>query len=275
MTGPATDVAPRLSTLRLVCFVPHERDAVHVGLLTPDAQRVVDLLHLGITDITEAFERLQMLRQAAGAIIHGAASTSFAMREVHLVASVPLARSVVQDSNDSTPRFADPATLHGPGGHLGRIESAAARPGLAVVVGDTIHATHDCADDVLQRALIGSVVVLGWPHHGASGAPELRPGAVGPFVAVPRRRPESVMLTRVAPVGDIDGPDAQQILTAPGDAQFFALARAALRSHTLRPGDLLTIFPAVASPSSDAPMAPGSWVRVSAPGLGTLSLAVR
>ena len=275
MIGPAVDVAPRLSTLRLVCFVPHERDAVHVGLLTPDAQRVVDLLHLGVTDMAEAFEQLPMLRQAAGAIIHGAASTSFAVSDVHLVASVPMARSVVQVAEGAAPRFADPSTLQGPGGHLSRTESAAARVGIAAVVGETIDATADCADELLERALIGSVVVLGWPQAGPDGAPELRLGAAGPFVAVPRRRPESVMITRVAPVGEADAPDAQHILPAPDAAQFFALARAALRSHTLQPGDLLTIFPADPASATNAPMTAGSWVRVSAPGLGTLSLAVR
>ena len=47
MISPATGVAPALSALRLVCFVPHERDAVHVGLLSPDAQQVVDLASFG------------------------------------------------------------------------------------------------------------------------------------------------------------------------------------------------------------------------------------
>ncbi len=275
MTGPVTDVAPRLSTLRLVSFVTHERDAVHVGLLTPDAEFVVDLAHLGISDVLEALDQLGMLRQAAAAILHGAAGTSHAVSQVHLVASVPLARSVVQQSSDSTPRFVDPSTLHGPGGHLGRPDAAAARAGLAVVVGATIDATANCADEVLERALIGSVIVLGWPQPGPDGAPELRVGAVGPFVAVPRRRPESVMLTQVAPIGMPDTPHAQQILPVPDESQFFALARAALRSHTLRPGDLITIFPNEAVVAVQSPMLAGSWVRVSAPGLGTLSLAVR
>jgi hypothetical protein len=64
-------------------------------------------------------------------------------------------------------------------------------------------------------------------------------------------------------------------MPAPLDADFFALARAALRSHTLRPGDLITIFPEAAAPDQQSPVSGGSWVRVSAPGLGTLSLVVR
>ncbi len=275
MSDGATDVAPRLSTLRLVSFVPHARDAVHVGLLTPDAQRVVDLTHLGIADVLDALGQLDMLRRTAGAILHGAAGTSHAVTQVHLVAALPLARSVVYVAQDAAPLFADPGTLHGPGGHLGRTEAGAARAGLAAVVGDTIAATMDCGEVDLERALVGGVIVLGWPQDGPDGLPELRPGAVGPYLAVPRRKPESLVSTRVSPVGIPDARDAQQILRAPDDAQFVALARAALRSHTLRPGDLVTIFPDVAASADQAPMTAGSWVRVSAPGLGTLSLAVR
>jgi hypothetical protein len=275
MTSPATDVVPRMSTLRLVSFVPHARDAVHVGLLTPDAQRVVDLAHLGVTDVLDALDQLAMLRQAAAAILHGAASTSYAVSDVHLVASVPLARCVVRTAGYAAPSFADPATLHGPGGHLSRDDARQARAGLAAIIGETIEARTECSDQQLGHALVGSVVVLGWPEAGDDGVPELRVAAVGPYLAVPRRRPESVMITRVAPVGESDAPDAQQIMPAPLDADFFALARAALRSHTLRPGDLITIFPEAAAPDQQSPVSGGSWVRVSAPGLGTLSLAVR
>ena len=283
MSGSATEQGARLSALRLVSFIPHARDAVHVGLLTPDAQEVVDLAHFGINDALDAFERLPMLRQTAGAIVHGAARTAFAVGDVHLVAPIPLVRSVIRVGDRTAPHFADPATLHGPGGHLGRIEAAGARVGLAAVVGEIIEATHRCPDDQLEQALSGSVLVIGWPHTGPDGAPMLMPGAVGPFVAVPRRRPESLMLTHVAPL-DVHGtPDTKQAVPAPADAAFMTLAREALRTHTLRPGDLLTIFPrhepahAVehGSTPQGTPIAGGSWIRATAPGLGTLSLAVR
>jgi hypothetical protein len=274
VTGPATTVAPRLSALRLVSFVPHARDAVHVGLLTPDAQQVVDLTHLGITDALEAIEQLDMLRQTAGAIVHGAARSAHAVSGLHLVAPIPLARSVVQVAGEPAPRFADPTTLHGPGSHLGRKESAGVRVGLAAVVGATVEATPACPDETLEQALVGSVVVLGWPQDGPDGTPVLMPGAVGPFVAVPRRRPESVLITRVAPLAPDPAADEQLVIPAPDESAFFVLARAALRTHTLRPGDLLTIFPPEPVAVERAPLAGGSWVRVSAPGLGTLSLAV-
>jgi hypothetical protein len=274
MTSVVLPQTPRLSSLRLVSFVPAERDAVHVGLLTPDAEQVVDLTYLGIADALEALEQLLMLRQAAGAILHGAARTAHPVSRVHLVAAIPLVRSVVRDGDGSL-HFADPATLQGPGGHLGRREAARSRVGLAAVVGETIAATSLCPDEVLDRALIGTLIVLGWPQQTHELEAVLRPGAIGPFVAVPRRKPESVVLTRVAPIGTEDAHDAQQIIAAPTEAEFFALARAALRSHTLRPGDLLTIFPGEAATEDPAPMIAGSGVRVSAPGLGTLSLAVR
>jgi len=272
---PATDTGARLSALRLVSFIPQARDAVHVGLLTPDAQQVVDLTHLGITDALDAFERLSMLRQTAGAIVHGAARTSFVVSEVHLVAPIPLVRSVVRVTDTTALHFADPATLHGPGGHLGRVEAAEAQVGLAAVVGETIEATRSCSDDQLDVALSGSVLVIGWPQAGPDGAPMLQPGAVGPFVAVPRRRPESLMLTAVAPL-DVHGtPDVKHTLVAPSDAEFLSLAREALRTHTLRPGDLLTIFPGQSLVPQGTVIAGGSWIRATAPGLGTLSLAVR
>ena len=287
MSGPITERGAGLSALRLVSFIPHARDAVHAGLLTPDARQVVDLAHFGINDALDAFEHLAMLRQTAGAIVHGAARTVFAVGDVHLVAPIPLVRSVIRVGDRSAPHFADPATLHGPGGHLGRIEAAGARVGLAAVVGEILETTHRCPDDQLEQALSGSVLVIGWPHAGPDGAPMLMPGAIGPFVAVPRRRPESLMLTHVAPLDAHGTPDTKQAMPAPADAAFMTLAREALRTHTLRPGDLLTIFPQhePERPLDDAvehggalqgtPIAGGSWIRASAPGLGTLSLAVR
>jgi hypothetical protein len=274
MTRPATELPARLSTLRLVSFVPRERDGVHVGLLTPDAQHVVDLAHLGITDVLEAIGQLETLRRAAGAIVHGPSRTAHAVSDVHLVASLPLARSVVVLGDSALVSFADPATLHGPGSHLTRTDALTARVGLAAVVGQTVKATAHCGDDVLVDALVGSTIILGWLQHGAEPEPVLRPGAVGPFLGVPRRHPESVMITRVAPIGTPDAPDAQQILPAPDDRQFFAAARAALRTHALHPGDLITIFPDESAAPALSQVDSGSWVRVSAPGLGTLSLAV-
>jgi hypothetical protein len=275
VTSSAADVAPALSALRLVSFVPHARDAVHVGLLSPDAQHVIDLAGLGITDALEAIEQLDMLRRAAGAILHGAARHAFAVSAVHLVAPIPLARSVVQDSPNSAPRFADPSTLHGPGGHVSRDDAWRARVGMAAIVGTTIEARARIEDAALDAALIGSMLVLGWPQDGPGGERMLLPGAVGPFAAVPRRRPESLMLTRVAPLSATPPADEKEALSAPDGAQFVAVARAALRSHTLRSGDLITIFPANVVPTDRPPVTGGSWVRVSAPGLGTLSLAVR
>ena len=269
-----TNAAEQLSTLRLVCFVTKDRDAVHVGLLTPDAQHVVDLAHLGITDVLEALDQLEMLRRAAGAIVHGPARTAYPVSDVHLVASVPLARSVVQTDASSSVSFADPTTLHGPGGHLSRADARVARAGLAAVVGETIDASMHVSDETLDRALIATTIVLGWPQAGPEPETVLRPGAVGPFVAVPRRHPESVVVTRVAPIGTADEANAKQLLPAPGDPDFFAVARAALRSHALRPGDLIAIFPADPAQTERGPVSGGSWLRVSAPGLGTLSLAV-
>lgn len=272
---PATDTGPRLSALRLVSFIPGVRDAVHVGLLTPDAQQVVDLIHLGITDALDAFERLSMLRQTAGAIVHGAARTAFTTADVHLVAPIPLVRSVVRVADAVTPHFADPTTLHGPGGHLGRVEAAGAQVGLAAVVGETIEATRSCSDGQLDQALSGSVLMIGWPQAGPDGEQIVLPGAVGPFVAVPRRRPESLMLTTIAPL-DLHGTsDVKQTHRSPSDDEFLSLAREALRTHTLRPGDLLAIFPGQVPALESTVIAGGAWIRATAPGLGTLSLAVR
>ena len=267
-------MAERLSTLRLVCFVTSDRDAVHVGLLTPDAQQVVDLAHLGISDVLEAIDQRDMLRRAAGAIVHGPARTAYAVSDVHLMAAMPLARSVVKLDASSSVSFADPTTLHGPGGHLSRTDAAGARAGLAAVVGETLSASADVSEETLDRALIATTIVLGWPQPGSGPDSVLLPGAVGPFVAVPRRHPESLVLTRVAPLGVADDESAQQLLPAPADADFYSVARAALRSHSLRPGDLVTIFPVEPLRAVRGPVMAGSWIRVSAPGLGTLSLAV-
>ncbi len=276
MTTSATAVAPALSALRLVSFVPHERDAVHVGLLSPDAQQVVDLAGFGITDALEAIEQLDLLRRAAGAILHGPARSAFAVSAVHLVAPIPLARGVVQGTPDGAPHFADPTTLHGPGGHLSRDDARGARVGMAAIVGAIIEAHATLDDDALDAALVGSMLVLGWPQDAAGGATTvLLPGAVGPFAAVPRRRPESLMLTHVAPLAAAPAPDEKLVLAAPDGAAFIRVARAALRTHTLRPGDLITIFPDSVAAADRTVVSGGSWIRVSAPGLGTLSLAVR
>ncbi len=281
----AAGVAPSLSALRLVSFVPHQRDAVHVGLLSPDAQQVVDLAGFGITDALEAIAQLDMLRRAAGAIMHGAARNAFAVSAVHLVAPIPLARSVVQASPAGVPQFADPTTLHGPGGHLSRDDAQRAQVGMAAIVGATLAARTPVDDDALDAALVGSVLVLGWPQDGPGGERLLLPGAVGPFAAVPRRRPESLVITRVAPLSAAPlsaavlsaapAADDKVKLAAPDGPEFLAVARAALRTHTLHPGDLITIFPASTVATDRPAVSSGSWVRVSAPGLGTLSLAVR
>lgn len=275
MTSTMTDSVTRLSALRLVSFIPAERDAVHIGLLSLDAQQVVDLAPLGISDAYEALDQLDMLRQTAGAIVHGGARVAFDIRQVHLVAPIPLARSVVRDPVSTALHFADPTTLHGPGSLLGRGDAGAARAGLAAVVGAMLDARSECPDERLDAALIGTVLVLGWPQDDAAGGQRLFPGAVGPFVAVPTRRPESVLISRVAPLPLGDAPDRRSMLAAPNREAFHALARAAVESHTLRPGDLLTIFPSEPEASDGQPMRAGSWVRVSAPGLGTLSLAVQ
>jgi hypothetical protein len=275
MTGSTIRDMDRLSALRLVSYVPPARDAVHVGLLTPDAQQVIDLAPLGISDALDALDQLDMLRRAAGAIVHGAARVAAPVQGLHLVAPIPLVRTVVGAADGSKPpRFLDPVSVHGPGGHLSRADARTARAGLGTIIGLTIAATTHCPDDVLERALVGSTLVLGWEQPDADGVPMLKSGAIGPFLAIPRRRPESLMFTHVAPLGAADGAERKTSALAPGSDAFFALARAALRSHTLRPGDLLTIFPADAT-RGDEPVEGGSWVRVSAPGLATLSLAVR
>jgi len=275
MNDSSPFVAATLSALRLVSFVPHGRDAVHVGLLSLNAEQVVDLETLGISDALEAIDQLPMLRQAAGAIMRGATRHAFPVHAVHLVAPIPLVRCVVQASLLLPPVFADPVTLHGPGGHLSRGDAAKACVGLAAVVGDVVKAGQDRDDRTFDGALVGTVLVLGWPQPGPDGHDVLLPGAVGPFVAVPRRRPESLRLTHVAPLSAVPVDDVEVSLSAPCDDEFLALARVAARSHTLRPGDLLTIFPQSAEPNEPLAVDAGSWLRASAPGLGTLSLAVR
>lgn len=277
------DAAPRLSALRLVSFIPRERDAVHVGLLTLDATQVVDLTPLGITDAYEALAQLPLLRRTAGAIVHGGARVAFDVQSVHLVAPIPLARSVVHDAVSGALEFADPTTLHGPGSAITGDVAATARGGLAAVVGATIDHRSDATDDALDDALVGTLLVLGWEQLGPSGDPIVLPGAVGPFMAVPARSPETVIVSRIAPLAVGPVADQKAQLPAPDRAAFRALARTALRTHTLRPGDLLAIFPALttamapaaAEPVGTTHVAAGSWIRVSAPGLGTLSLAVR
>jgi hypothetical protein len=271
-------VAPRqaLSALRLVSFVPPERDGVRVGMLTPDAQRVIELTPLGIADALDAITQLPMLRQAAGAIVHGSGGDSFPIADVHLVGAMPLARSVVRVGSASAIEFSDPTTVHGPGGHVGRADAAHSRAGLACVVGEELAARSQPDDADLDRALVASLVVLGWPQQGPTDALVLRVGAVGPYAGVPRRHPETLTHALVAPLGaHATVPDVRATVSAPTDAEFFALAREALTSHTLRAGDLLTIFPDVAPQATAEAVAGGTWVRVSAPGLGTLSLAVR
>jgi hypothetical protein len=275
VSGPVTAPRPALSALRLVSFVPPARDGVRVGLLTPDAQRVVELTALGIADALDAIVQLPMLRQAAAAIVHGAGADSFAVTEVHLVGAIPLARSVVCSDDRDALEFTDPTTVHGPGGHLGRDEARASRAGLACVVGEELPARSQPDDETLARALVATLVVLGWPQAGPAGEPVLRIGAVGPYAAVPRRKPETLMHTLVAPLGaHVSVPDERTTLDAPRDEAFLSLARRAVQSHTLQPGDLLAIFPPAPPLELATPVAGGTWVRVSAPGLGTLSLAV-
>ncbi len=274
-TRGTTQAVDRLSAVRLVSFIPANRDAVHAGLLSLDATEVIDLAPFGLTDALEALAQLDMLRRAAGAIVHGPTRAAFATESVHLVAPIPLARSIVAGHGTDVLHFADPTTLHGPGSQLSRTDAAAARGGLAAVLGTTLAAGSELTDGMLDDALVGSMVVLGWPQLGHDQATVLAPGAVGPFLAVPRRSPESILLRRVAPLAASALADETVRVAAPDRRAFHALARSALRSHTLRPGDLLAIFPHESEAAGRPPMLPGSWVRVSAPGLGTLSLAVR
>jgi hypothetical protein len=277
-----TTSAVPLSALRIVSYVPLERDAVHVGLLSSDAQHVVDLAPLGFGDAFDALARTDTLRRTAGAIMHGAARQQTPVRQVHLVAPIPMARSVVRHGTTERVQFAEPTTLHGPGSHLTREHAASAVPGLAAVVGSTLHASSSPDQAELDDALIGSLLVMGWAHDppDASDSPAvpatILAGAVGPFVGVPLRHPDSLTIARISPEqSDLAATtDEHHDVVAPRAEEFVALARQALATHSLHAGDLLVIFPGIVSPST-LRMRAGCWVRVSAPGLGTLSLAVR
>lgn len=271
----ASTAPERLSAIRIVSFVTAARDAVRVGLLTSDAAHVVDLTALGIADAFDAVSAVPMLRRTAGAILHGSAPGRLPVQDVHLVAPVPMARSVVRGPAGVAPVFADPGTFQGPGGHLGGDEARHAAVGLGVIVGALMAAAPAADAASVDAALAGTVLVVGWPQPGPGGERMLLPGAIGPYLAVPCRQPDTLHRTQVPPLlaGAPAVADVRHAVPAPTVADFVALARHARLTHTLQPGDLLVIFPDAAG--ADGPVPAGSWIRGSAPGLGTLSLAVR
>ena len=267
--------------MRLLTFVDPGSGKLHVGALTRNAARVVDLTVIGLDDMFMAVERAANLARIASHLVENEGAVGHPIDQVRIVAPMPGARCVhmglatgalagaraLAVVADPALSFTDPGPLLGPGDEV-RI-----RPGdrwalaVAAVIGE---GGHDVPEDQALRRVAGYAIAGRWlgDASNADGSPAVQ---LGPWLVTPDD----------VGAGD-DGAGTRQtrvvvddVVVAAGSwtvgAPFARLVAAASRQFSLRPGDVLTAV--LATPAGDAcaaTLAPGQRVRLEVDGLGAL-----
>src|SRR5215217_849837 len=84
--------------MRLLTFVAPASGKLHVGALTRDAARVVDLTVIGLDDMFMAVERAANLARIASHLVENDGAVGHAIDQVRIVAPMPGARCVHMSS---------------------------------------------------------------------------------------------------------------------------------------------------------------------------------
>jgi hypothetical protein len=269
--------------MRLLTFVDPGSGTLHVGALSRDAARVVDLTVIGLDDMFMAVERAANLARIASHLVESEGAVGHAVDQVRIVAPMPGARCVHQGlpspgglapgralaiAGDAPLAFTDPGPLLGPGDEV----TARAGDRWALAVAAVLGAGgRDVPEEHALRLVAGYCIAGRWLADAANadGTPAMQ---LGPWLVTPddagaegTARPARIVVDDVAVATG----------TWAVGAEFARLAARASRQFELRPGDVLTtLVPASGGGACAAPLAAGQRVRLEVEGLGALPATV-
>ncbi len=265
--------------MRLLTFVDPASGRLHVGALTRDATRVVDLTVIGLDDMFMAVERAANLARIASHLVENDGAVGHPIDQVRVVAPMPGARCVHQGlvtgggrtlalADEEPPlAFTDPGPLLGPG------DSVTARTGdrWALAVGAVLAAGgRNLPEDAAARLVAGYTIAGRWLRDAANadGTPAVQ---LGPWLVTPDQlgAPDEPSMTRSARIL------VDETLVAEGRwevaGSFARLIARASSQFELRAGDVLTVLlPAIGGGPCAATVVAGQAVRLEVEGLGAL-----
>jgi fumarylacetoacetate (FAA) hydrolase len=267
--------------MRLLTFVDPASGTLHVGALTRDARRVVDLTVVGLDDMFMAVERAANLARIAGHLVEHEGAVGHPVEQVRIVAPMPGARGVhLADapagrmsaagralavvSDEPALAFTDPAPMLGPGDEL-RV-----RPGdrWALAVAAVLGAGgRDLPEERALAHVAGYAIAGRWLGEASSEASiQLGPWLVTPDDAGDGVDGDAPRAARIV----VDGQPAAEGAWRVGAPFAPMIARASARFE-LRPGDVLTaLVPAADGSPCAVSLSAGQAVRLEVQGLGAL-----
>lgn len=261
--------------MRLLTFVDPPTGTLHVGALSRDAARVVDLTVIGLDDMFMAVERAANLARIADHLVESEGAVGYPTGDVRIVAPMPGARCIhgmpaavaagaavatvrALPVADAAPalHFADPAPLLGPGDALTVRAGDQWTLAVACVLargGRDVPAEH-ALDLVAGYAIAGRWL-------GESDA-DTRVVQLGPWLLTrdAAGEPGTARGARLLRDGAIVASGEWRV-----GAPFGPMIAAASARYELRPGDVLTApLPCAAT------LVAGQSVRLEVDGLGAL-----
>jgi 2-keto-4-pentenoate hydratase/2-oxohepta-3-ene-1,7-dioic acid hydratase in catechol pathway len=266
--------------MRLLTFVAPDSGKLHVGALTRDARRVVDLTAIGLDDMFMAVERAANLARIASHLVENEGAVGHAIDQVRIVAPMPGARCVHLGLPSASPRTLavvddePPLAFTDPGPLLGPADTITARAGdrWALAIAAVLAAGgRDISEDHALRCIAGYTMAGRWLGDAANadGSPAVQ---LGPWLVSPDDA-GNVGTARDARVLVNDA------VVAAGrwdvGAPFARLVARASRQFELRPGDVFTaLLPATGGGPCAASVVAGQKVRLEVDGLGALPVNV-
>ena len=261
--------------MRLLTFVDPPTGQLHVGALTRDARRVVDLTVIGLDDMFMAVERAANLARLGSHLVENEGAVGHPTTDVRIVAPMPGARCVHLGSvgggrnlavADEEPPlvFTDPGPLLGPG------DSIAARPAdrwALAVAAVLASGGRDVTEELASRLVAGYCIAGRWlaDPANADGTPAVQ---LGPWLVTPDQlgEPGAARAARIV-VDDVTVAECGWAVGMP----FARVIARASRQFELRAGDVFTaLVPTPTGGPCAATVAPGQLARLEVDGLGAL-----
>ncbi|HEX2779324.1 MAG TPA: fumarylacetoacetate hydrolase family protein [Gemmatimonadaceae bacterium] len=221
----------------LVSFVRPGGGVACVGLLSPDGGRVADLTAIGMEDVYAALPRVAQLEKLQKHLTLTAGAVVYPVGNVRLLAPVPYARLVRDQSSvpagapeEPELAFADPREIAGPGAHLTVGADELLVVGIAAAIGT---GGRDLAAKTAASHIAGVTLFAEWR---GSGAPVDAAGdrlVVGPALA-----PLAALDDENAIVVTVPHESTRHVALTGVRSLLTAAVRAASRRYTLRAGDL-------------------------------------
>ena len=266
---------PSPGPLRLLTFVDPATAELHVGALSRDARRVVDLTVIGLDDMFMAVARAANLARIGSHLVESEGAVAHSSDQVRIVAPMPGARCVHLGAAPTRGRALalagdDPLTFTDPGPLLGPGDDVRVRPGDRWALGVAavlMSGGRDLPEEHALRLVAGYAIAGRWLADAANadGTPAVQ---LGPWIVTPDDAGDEGAARPARIVVD-DAVVATGTWTV-GAAVAGIVARAS-RQFELRPGDVLTaIVPAPDGGPCAVPIAAGQRVRLDVEGLGAL-----